>query len=76
MKKNVKPFNQNFSIEYQNIGKNDKKKKDYRSIENMRYRDVTTNKEEIDLCLTCPYPKCVSRCERLANFRKEKVDDY
>ena len=72
MKKNVSPFNQNFSIEYQKAGKRVKKKKEYRSIEDMRYGSVTTSKEEIDLCLTCPYPKCVSRCERLANFRREK----
>ena len=72
MKKNVNPFNQNFSIEYQNIGKHGKKKKKYRTIDNMRYGDIITSKEEIELCLTCPYEKCVSKCERLANFRREK----
>lgn len=71
----AKPFNEDFTIPYQKIGREQQKKKQKkRDIENLRNGKVTENQAEIDLCLSCPYPECVSRCKRLEEFRGAKLN--
>lgn len=77
MRKNSNPFGANFSVPYHNIGRGEKKKRppSPKYIENLRYGTVTKDNEEIELCLTCPYPRCVEKCKRLRDYRKAKAKE-
>ena len=66
------PFSESFNVTYEKIGGNKKKKYKSRDIENL-IQSKPTSKEEIDLCLNCPYPDCVKYCDRIKKFRKERA---
>lgn len=53
------------------------KKRRY-EFEDLRSGESTTDIEEINLCLNCPYPKCMVKCDRIRNYKinkKKKGDD-
>lgn len=71
--KNVNPFVNGRNIPHQTIGGvRKRKKREAIYIDDLRYGAVTTSKEEIDLCLSCPYQECVEKCKRLREYRNKK----
>ena len=41
-----------------------------KNIEELRYGCSTSSKEEIDLCLNCPYDECKTKCPIIREFKK------
>ena len=63
------PFSENYRVSYTKVGRSTKKKYKERDIDNL-IQSAPASKEEIELCLTCPYPDCVNYCDRIRNYRK------
>lgn len=66
------PFSEDYRVSYEKVGRPPKKKYKQKDIYNL-IQSKPASKEEIEMCLTCPYPDCVAYCSRLKNLRKEQA---